>query len=69
MYKRYLKAFGKYRSLGQLGFGCLVLFLIGATLTYSSLKNVGIKPLVLVVVAWPLISITSIVYVKGFIKY
>ncbi|RFN58179.1 YeiH family protein [Marixanthomonas ophiurae] len=38
----------------------VTLFLIGTNLTYSSLKKVGVKPLVLAVLIWVFISVASL---------
>lgn len=38
----------------------LTLFLIGSTLTFKSLKAVGIKPLLQAIIVWAFISIASL---------
>lgn len=41
----------------------LVLFLIGTSLDFSTLKNVGVKPLFLAVSVWIFISILSLIFI------
>lgn len=44
----------------------LCLFLIGAGLTISSIKSAGVKPLVLGVILWVVISVSSLTYILNF---
>jgi uncharacterized integral membrane protein (TIGR00698 family) len=41
----------------------LVLFLIGTSLSFKSLKNVGIKPLLLAIGVWIFISLSSLIFI------
>ncbi len=43
----------------------LTLFLIGASLSFSTIKNVGIKPLLLAVILWLIIGIGSFIIVEN----
>ena len=45
----------------------LTLFLIGASLSISSIKNVGVKPLLLAIALWIIIGVSSFFVVKCFI--
>jgi len=44
----------------------LCLFLIGTGLTVTSIKSAGIKPLLLGVILWVVISVTSLLYILNF---
>ena len=44
----------------------LTLFLIGANLNPTMLKQVGIKPLLLGILLWIVIAATSLVFVRSF---
>ncbi|MCF4101546.1 putative sulfate exporter family transporter [Gillisia sp. M10.2A] len=46
-------------------FLCLVLFLIGSTLNYKSLRNIGMKPLLLAISIWIFIAIASLVIIMN----
>lgn len=43
----------------------ITLFLIGAGLHFPSLKNIGIKPMILGVILWAFIAITTLCFIRG----
>lgn len=45
---------------------CMTLFLIGSGLTVASLKKVGVRPLLLGIALWLIISVTTLAVVIGF---
>lgn len=46
----------------------ITLFMIGASLSISSIKNVGFKPLLLAIALWIIIGISSFLVVNAYIK-
>ena len=44
----------------------LIMFFIGASLTKSTLKSVGVKPLIQGVVLWIVVAVSSLLFIMNF---
>lgn len=67
-YLPFLKNFNQYISEFSRDLLKVALFLIGAGLSFRNLKNIGIKPLLLGIILWILISGISLYAVLEFLK-
>ncbi len=59
------EAFGKAMAFWAKKGMVLTLFMIGASLSFKSIKAVGVKPLILAVLLWIIIGVTSFFVVKA----
>ena len=67
-YLPFLKNFNHYISEFSRDLLKVALFLIGAGLSFQNLKNIGLKPLLLGIILWLLISSISLYAVIEFLK-